>query len=349
MLVDLDLTTAVDRDADVFQPQLIGIAGPAVTPQQGVGLDLLARLQMQNHAVFHALDALVLFVVTNQHVVVAQVVGKRVGDFRVEEAEQLIAVVDQVDQHTQATEDRGVLATDHSRSVDDQTTRCVTQAENGVAIVDTRVTKIDIGRAIGTRAGGDNDLLGHQLFHYAIEADHFDRLLVGEAGGTEIGVDAVARVVAGARSDLLGDHLLGAFQHVGEREPAWLADLAEHRVGVELHDLPHRMAQRLRRDGAQVGAVAADQRTVVHHGYLAPGLGRVHRRALARRAGAQHHDIVVVDRHVYSFRSGRSACGAPSAGPAVDYSCRLSKHTAWLNACSRRKPGQCSALRRCRD
>ncbi|MCQ7029702.1 hypothetical protein MRO55_24685, partial [Escherichia coli] len=87
----------------------------------------------------------------------------------------------------------------------------MTQAENGVAIVDTRVTKIDICRAIGTRAGGDDDLLGHQLFHYAIEADHFDRLLVGEAGGTEIGVDAVAHVVAGALSDLLGDHLLGAF------------------------------------------------------------------------------------------------------------------------------------------
>ncbi|MCY1350667.1 hypothetical protein D9M69_369030 [compost metagenome] len=300
VLVDVDLATAVDLDADVLQAQLVGVAGTAVAPQQRVSLDLLAGFEVQDHPVLQALDALVLLVVTDQHVVVAQVVAEGVGDLVVEEAEQLVAVVDQVHQHTQAAEDRGVLGADHPGTVDDDAARRVGQAEDGVAVVDTRMVKVDIRRTIGARTGGDDDLLGHQLFHHAAGADHFHGLLVGEAGGAEEHVDAIARVEAGARSHLLGNHPLGALQHVGEGEPARLADLAEQRVGVVLHDLPHRVTQGLGRDGAQMGAVAADQRAVVHHRHLASGLGGVHRRALTRRAGTQHHYVVVVDSHAYS-------------------------------------------------
>ncbi|MNF52575.1 hypothetical protein D3C84_339250 [compost metagenome] len=300
VLVDVDLATAVDLDADVLQAQLVGVAGTAVAPQQRVSLDLLAGLEVQDHPVLQALDALVLLVVTDQHVVVAQVVAEGVGDLVVEEAEQLVAVVDQVNQYAQATEDRGVLGADHPGAVDDDAARRMGQAEDGVAVVDARMVEVDIRRTVGARAGGDDDLLGHQFFHHTAGADHFHGLLVGKAGGAEEYVHAVARVKAGARSHLLGDHPLGALQHVGKGEPARLADLAEQRVGVVLHDLPHRVTQGLGRDGAQVGAVAADQRAVVHHRHLASGLGGVHCRALTRRAGTQHHYVVVVDSHAYS-------------------------------------------------
>ncbi|MCY1346150.1 hypothetical protein D9M69_322290 [compost metagenome] len=300
VLVDVDLATAVDLDADVLQAELVGVAGTAVAPQQAVGLDLLAGLEVQDHPVLQALDALVLLVVTDQHVVVAQVIAQGVGNLVVEEAEQLVAVVDQIHQHAQAAEDGGVFGPDHTGSVDDDPARRVGQTEDGVTVVDARVVEVDISRTVGTRTGGDDDLLGHQLFHHATGADHFHGLLVGEAGGAEKHVDAIACVEAGTRGHLLGDHPLGALQHVGEGEPARLADLAEQRVGVVLHDLPHRVAQGLGRNGAEVGAVAADQRTVVHHRHLATGLGGVHRRALARRAGTQHHYVVVVDSHAYS-------------------------------------------------
>src|SRR3546814_17243266 len=69
----------------------------------------------------------------------------------------------QFHQHTQAAEDRGVFATDHPGAVNNQLTRGMAQAQDGVAIVDTRVVEIDIGRTIGARASGDDDVLGHQF------------------------------------------------------------------------------------------------------------------------------------------------------------------------------------------
>lgn len=203
VLVDFDLAAAVDLHADIFQAQGIGVTGTAVAPEQGVGLDLLARLEVQDHAVVAAFDALVVFVVAHGDVVVAEVIAQGLGDFRVEEAQQLAAVVHQFHQHTQAAEDRGVLATDHAGAVDDQLARGVPQAQDGVAIVDTRVVEIDVGRAIRARSSGDDDVLGHQFLDHAITADHFDRLLVGKAAGAEKYVNTVAGVVAGTRGHLL--------------------------------------------------------------------------------------------------------------------------------------------------
>ena len=60
------------------------------------------------------------------------------------------------------------------------------------------------------------------------------------------------------------------------------------------------MAQRLGRDGAQVRAVASDQRAVVYHGDLASRLDGVHRRALPGWTRTQYHHIVVIDRHIHS-------------------------------------------------
>ncbi len=225
----------------------------------------------------------------------------------------MVTGVDQVDQHAQATEDRGVLATDHPGSVDDQPARGMAQREDGVAVVDPRVVEVDVRRAVGARAGGDDELIGDQSLDGAAGGDHFHGALIDEAGGAVEHVDAVARVIAGARSNLLVDDLLGTLEHVGEGEPARLADLAEHRVGVELDDLLHRVAQRFRRNGAQVGAVATDHATAVHHRQLAPVLGGIHRGPLACRARAENHHVVVVDSHAYSFRTGRDA---PMAFPA---------------------------------
>ncbi|MNY10312.1 hypothetical protein D3C86_1432830 [compost metagenome] len=191
------------------------------------------------------------------------------------------------------------------------------EAEDGVAIVDTRMVEIDVRRAIRTRTGGDDDVLGHQFLDHAVGADHFDGLLVGEAAGAEEHVDAVTGVVAGTRSDLFGDDFLGAFQHVREREPARLTNGPEHRVGVELHDLPHRVTQCLGRDGAQVSAVAADLATAIDHRHLAPCLGGVHCRAFPCRAGTQHHHVVVVDSHAYSSEQA----AAPSAPAAKSRQC----------------------------
>ena len=72
-----------------LQAQAVGVAGAAVGPQQHVGLELLAALEVQHDAVVARLDALVLFVVADQHAAVAQVVAQGVDDLVVEELQQL--------------------------------------------------------------------------------------------------------------------------------------------------------------------------------------------------------------------------------------------------------------------
>ncbi len=236
-------------------------------------------------------------------------VTQRLGNFRVEETQQLIAVVHQLHQNTQATEDRRVLTADHAGTVDDQFARGVAQAKDGVAIVDTRVMEIDIRRAIRARPGGDDDVLGHQFLDHAVGTHHFNGLLVGEAAGAEEQVDTVTGVVTGARGHLLGDDFLGAFQHIRERKPTRLTNSPEHRVGVELHDLAHRVTQGLGRDGTQVGAVTADLATAIDHRHLAPCLRGVHRRTFSSWAGTQYHHVVVVDSHAYSSEQARRTVG----------------------------------------
>ena len=309
VLVHLDLATVVDLDPNVFHTQLVGVAGTAVAPQQGIGLDLLAGLEVQDYPVVQAFDPLVLFVMAHGDVVVAEVVAQRLGNFRVQEAEQLVAVVHQFHQHPEATEDRGVFTADHAGAVDDQFARGVTQAQDGVAIVDTRVEEIDIHRAVRARTRGDNDVLGHQLLDHAVGAHHLNGLLVGETAGAKEQVDTVTGVVAGTRRDLFGDDFFCAFQHIREREPARLANGPEHRVGVELHDLADRVTQGLGRDGTQVGAVTADLAAAIDHRHLAPCLRGVHRRTFSSRAGTQYYYIVVVDSHAYSSEQARPTVG----------------------------------------
>src|SRR5690606_5646956 len=108
------------------------------------------------------------------------------------------AVIDQVDQYTQTTENRRVFTADHAGSVDDQATGRVAQGQDGVAVIDARMREVDIGRAIRTRTRGDDELGRYQALNHAVGADHFDRLRIGEAGHTKKDVDAVASVIAGA-------------------------------------------------------------------------------------------------------------------------------------------------------
>src|SRR5690606_30944467 len=196
MLIHRQLASTVGLQTNILQTDAVGITGTTVAPEKGVGLDLLPRLQVQHHtAVLKPLDLLVLLVVTDQRHVGAQMVTERIGDLVIEEAQQPVAVVDEVDLHPQTTEDGGVFTTDHSRTVDDQRPRRVIELENGVAVVDARVIEIDIRRPVGSRAGADDDFPGYQAIHGTVGVDQFDSIGVGKTALAVEQIDTVARVV----------------------------------------------------------------------------------------------------------------------------------------------------------
>src|SRR5690606_25219751 len=176
------------------------------------------------------------------------------------------------------------------------------------AVIDTRMVKVDIRGAVRPRTGGDEELGRDQQLDHTVPADDLDGLLVGKTGRAEKDIDAIARVVAGTGSHLLLDDVFGAFQYIGKGKPARFADLPEQRVGVVLHDLPHRMTQRLGRNGPQVSGVAAYFWPTVDYGDLAPRLDRIHRRAFTRGPRTQYHHIVVIDSHMNSPETGDREC-----------------------------------------
>ena len=125
LIIDGQLTAAVGLQADILETKAVGVAGTTVGPQEGVSTQLLAGLEVHDHAGLVALDAIVFLVVTHQHAVVAQVVGQRVGNLVIQEGQQTITRIDQVDLDAKAGEDRGVLGADDTGAVDDQRARRV--------------------------------------------------------------------------------------------------------------------------------------------------------------------------------------------------------------------------------
>ena len=158
VLVDLDLATLVIAEANLFKAEIFGIPCAAIGPEQRFTMDTLAGFKLQGDAVFMGGYPLVLLVVTHHHIEVPQVVAEGIGDFIVEKAHQPLPGVDQVNPGVEAGEDRGVLTADYTGTVDNNISRCVVEAEYGVAIKNIRVVEIDILRAVGTGSGGQQEV-----------------------------------------------------------------------------------------------------------------------------------------------------------------------------------------------
>ena len=64
------------------------------------------------------------------------------------EAEQTIAIVDQVDLDPQTAENRSIFAADDPGAIYDQGSWSMVELEDGIAIVDARMVEVHIGRTV---------------------------------------------------------------------------------------------------------------------------------------------------------------------------------------------------------
>lgn len=138
-------------------------------------------------------------------------------------------------------------------------------------------------------------------------------MLVLEARHAAVEIDTVAGIELGAHLDLLVDGHTRALHDLGKGEPAWLTDIAEHAVGIELHDLLDLMAKRLGGYRAPMGAVAPENGLLLHDRNPLAVLGCIDGGTLAGRSGTDHHHVVVMDCH-----------GLLHLLSLVDVGCRLS-------------------------
>ncbi len=231
----------------------------------------------------------VFLTVADGGALVAQVVAERVGDFRVEEIEQMLTVIDQVHANAQAGEQAAVFAADHAGAVDDHIARRVLHFQDGVGVVDTRVIKVHVRRAVRPRAGGDQNVAGAQgpLAAGLVVHPHFTG-----AFDTALAVKQthpVAHVKIGAHLHLAVHHFAGTLNQILPAHLARADQPAQQRVALRAHHLAHLVAQRLGGNRAPVGAVAAHLVVTVDHGDAQAPFGRLHGGGFPGRAAAQHH------------------------------------------------------------
>ena len=162
---------------------------------------------------------------------------------------------------------------------------------------------------VGGRAGrvpvAMIDVLGPHLPRSGL-AVHRDRVRVEEPRRAVQQRHPVAGQLAADHLDLAADHVLGAREQVlhGDvvLDPVVLPVQLAH---VQPGEVEHRLAQRLRRDGAGVDAHPADHVAALHHGGPAAELRRRDGRLLPSRPRAEHeHVVVVVAHHRLRDRAG---------------------------------------------
>ena len=105
----------------------------------------------------------------NADPVLAEMITEGVDDFVVEIGEQLAAAVDEIDFYLQAAEYGCVFAADYSRTVNGDNARRFFEVQDGVAVANPRMGRVDVGRVIGTRSRGDDKSLGCVAFDSPVE------------------------------------------------------------------------------------------------------------------------------------------------------------------------------------
>ena len=181
----------------------------------------------------------------------------------------------------------------------------MTQLENGIGVINTRMREIDIRWAPGTGAGCDHKVAAAQGFLRIMLTRHLNLTRLLEVGAAEKDINPVAGVEIGPQHYLIGYHLFRTLKHLGKGKPARLADITEHGVSVELNDLLDRVSQCLGGNRALVSTVPAHGILLFDNGNTAALLGSIDRSAFASRTGANHNDIIVIHSHYFPLSRKR--------------------------------------------
>ncbi len=87
MLVNVQLSAGIRFQADIFQPERFRISRASIGPQQHVRFESLPAFQRQDHAVGESFDRLHLFVVPDDHPLVAKMIGECIDNLVIQELE----------------------------------------------------------------------------------------------------------------------------------------------------------------------------------------------------------------------------------------------------------------------
>ena len=260
--VDLDVGAFVGLDADVFQPNVSGIAVATERPQHAVALDGRSIGHGRASAsVCEALDLGNALAETQLDADLVHAVQKNRANFLVEKSQQCVARFDERDINSELAEDARVLAADHARADDDQRMGHGVELEDSVGVDDGGMAEIDMFPPGRRRSRCDEDVFGGEQQRRAI--------VVGHANGVSVDDLAAAVDDLNARAFEAILNMVGLLK-LRQRSPRHesLHGEAFGNAAFTAGDWPatkgardqSRFAQHLRGDGAGVDHCAAGPR-----------------------------------------------------------------------------------------
>ncbi|VAZ59921.1 hypothetical protein LAUMK7_02354 [Mycobacterium kansasii] len=223
---------------------------------------------------------------------------QRLDDLGVAEIQHVFPLLDDSHLGAQRGEHRGILDADHAGTDHDHRGRERLEVQNPVGVQDPLFVEFDAGRPGRPGAGGDHDVIACDsgLFAARLVFDH-DGVRIDEPAVPHQQVDPVAHQLIAYHVDFLADHMLGPGQQIGRGDPV-LDTVARPVEFALIHagEVEHRLAQRLRWDGAGVDADAAQHSATLDDRNGFAQLGRGNGRLLAARPRAENHHVVLAHR-----------------------------------------------------
>ena len=157
VVVDGNVAAVVNGEPGFFKSKAVDGSATACGKERGIGFERLAALHREAHACRRILYLHGTFVEQEAHAKVREAVAETAGDFRVKKRQQAVAAIDKRDVDSKSDENRCVFAADHAAADNREAFWDAVHLKKCVRIEGMDVVKGNFGRAVGLRAGGDEN------------------------------------------------------------------------------------------------------------------------------------------------------------------------------------------------
>lgn len=290
-MVDIYVAPVVGRDTDPLQREALGVASPSGGEKQVFAFERRAIGQRRHDSRTLAFDARPTPALHEADAKGLHGLAEASDDLDVEEREDRPALIDQRHLDPKRREHARILAADHTAPEDSDRLRQAIDAEDGVAIPDVCVIEIDLNGTVGSRAGGDQEVIGRERGATFSAVDHHRFRVLEVTLSAEVGYGVTLEVMHHSARLRLGDCVLT------------LDQLGDCGLGVELDrdsieppgavsgEVERGFAQGLARESAGVDGRAARLRLRLDDRHALVEERRLDRALLTGRTGADYDQV----------------------------------------------------------
>ena len=170
----------------------------------------------------------------------------------------------------------------------------VVQAEDGVAVVNAWMREVHVCRMIWARSAGNHKFFSGERLNRTVVALQRQGVFIHKMRVTLQNFTVVALIETLTHARLLVNDRVCVIQDIGKGRTKKSGVVAVKRVLVKFDNAANGVAEGFRRDGAPVGATAADIMVALNNRYSGSLFYQTHSSTFAAGAGTNNYCVVIV-------------------------------------------------------